>query len=62
MNAANYLNGPTPQKRFLNCGSTAHFRNYCPIMASEKQEEQGAGPIQYIFNEPGDTQILGQLI
>ena len=54
MNAANYFNGPAPQKRCMKCGSTAHLRNNCPIQASEKQEEQGAGPIQNIFNKSGE--------
>jgi len=52
MNAANYFNGTAPQKMCLDCDSTANFRNNCPILTSEKQEEeQGAGPIQNIFNK-----------
>jgi len=32
----NYFNGQAPQKRCFNCGSTAHFRNNCTILAWKK--------------------------
>ncbi|CAI6360712.1 unnamed protein product [Macrosiphum euphorbiae] len=36
-NAANYFNGPDPIRRCFNCGSPAHFRNNCPLLASKNE-------------------------